>query len=209
MRSAFPGILRPSCPWVPYSRHLHLPMPQHVALVHCRPASCAAGSPTPASPTCASGLALRRPPPPPRTPVPVCPGSARPRLSSRCPARTFTFSLWRRERCNSCTKGFGGAGGPGVGSRGARLPGLPWLMAGEDAGGPRPHSGPRSVEKQLLLGRRRRSGHSPSRCGRPRGGARASWAGRGAGLELSGLTVGGACAAGAGLGGGAYGVQAG
>lgn len=50
------------------------------------------------------------------------------------PRPHLTLTLWRRERCNSCTKGLGGAGGPGVGSRGAQSPGLPWLIAAGEGG---------------------------------------------------------------------------
>lgn len=66
-------------------------------------------------------------------------GSKRPPFSIResppgAPRPHLTLTLWRRERCNSCTKGLGGAGGPGVGSRGAQSPGLPWLIAAGEGG---------------------------------------------------------------------------
>lgn len=112
--------------------------------------------------------------------------------------RRQNLTLWRPERCNSCTNGFGDAEDPEVGSKGAQAPGLPWLMVGEDraraAVPPLPARAPLPVRlcraaRLVRQWQQRRSGPSPAWC-RPRGGerrrrpgrSRCQGAGRGAGL---------------------------
>lgn len=104
------------------------------------------------------------------------------------PLPHLTLTFWRRERCNSCTKGLGGAEGPEVGSRGGQSPGLPWLIA---AGGGGKEGAPASARPPASLSRAAAAGCSKAAAAlwtRPRlvWGAEGRGAGGAARLALSG-----------------------
>lgn len=92
----------------------------------------------------------------------------------------------------------GGAGGPGVGSRGAQSSDFPGPAAGEGgrAGAPGPAPGPSLQSSGCACSGGGVSGRGPAWCGAPRGGEQAArpgprcqGAGRGAGLQRPGAPL--------------------
>lgn len=214
MQSAFPSVLHLSYPWVPFNpsssptRFFHTSEPVYrLSSTPHQGSSPTSGRPHVRTPGLPLQKLLSCLLSHPRTHLNLgssTPGLPIPTSPPHAPCPHLTLTLWRPERCSSCTNGFGGAEGPEVGSRGAQAPGLPWLMMGEGgaraAAPPPPARAPLPVPVRLCRAarlvrrrQRRRSGPSPAWC-RPRGGeprrrpgrSRCQGAGRGAGLAAPG-----------------------